>query len=72
MKVLEEFQEMKMEENRLNDYKQELELLEEERLAHVEELRQIHADMKAVSHLISHAELKMLKTFISKPHFCIV
>lgn len=56
VKVMEEFQEMKMEENRLNDYKQELELLEEERLAHVEELRQIHADMKAMETIIRNAE----------------
>lgn len=52
MKVLEQCQEMKSEEGRFYDYKNELEVLEEERLAHVEELRQIHADMKAVSELI--------------------
>ncbi|PIK42418.1 putative zinc finger C4H2 domain-containing protein-like isoform X1 [Apostichopus japonicus] len=56
VKVLEQCQEMKSEEGRFYDYKNELEVLEEERLAHVEELRQIHADMKAMETVIEEAD----------------
>ena len=37
------------EEKCLMEYKQEMDLLMQEKMAHVEELRQIHADMNAVS-----------------------
>lgn len=37
------------EEKCLSEYKQEMELLLQEKMSHVEELRQIHADINAVS-----------------------
>ena len=33
----------------LSEYRRELELLQQEKMAHVEELRQIHSDINAVS-----------------------
>ena len=33
----------------LAEYRRELELLQQEKMAHVEELRQIHSDINAVS-----------------------
>lgn len=56
VKVLEQCQDMKLEESRLHDYRNELQVLEEERLDHVEELRQIHADMKAMETVIKEAD----------------
>lgn len=46
------FQEVEMTEQEdkcLMEYKQEMDLLMQEKMAHVEELRQIHADINAVS-----------------------
>lgn len=37
----------------LAQYKREMELLQQEKMSHVEELRQIHADINAVSNLTS-------------------
>lgn len=37
----------------LAQYKREMELLQQEKMSHVEELRQIHADINAVCHIIS-------------------
>lgn len=37
------------EEKCLQEYKQEMDLLLQEKMSHVEELRQIHADINAVS-----------------------
>lgn len=39
------------EEKCLSEYRRELELLMQEKMSHVEELRQIHADINAVSKL---------------------
>lgn len=38
------------EEKCLTEYKQEMDLLLQEKMSHVEELRQIHADINAVSY----------------------
>lgn len=40
----------------LNDYRSELELLQQEKMAHVEELRQIHADINAMENIIKAAQ----------------
>lgn len=48
------------EEKCLSEYKQEMELLMQEKMAHVEELRQIHADINAVS--LQFRSLKILFT----------
>ena len=44
-----EFEVTESEEKCLADYKQEMELLLQEKMAHVEELRLIHADINMVS-----------------------
>ena len=40
----------------LSEYRRELELLQQEKMAHVEELRQIHADINAMETVIKQAE----------------
>ena len=53
----------------LEEYRRELELLQQEKMAHVEELRQIHADINAMDTIIKQAEesrrLSQVKKF---PH----
>ena len=45
---------VELEEKCLQEYKAELELLIQEKMAHVEELRLIHADINMVCIIISH------------------
>jgi len=40
----------------MNEYRRELELLQQEKMAHVEELRQIHADINALESIIKQSE----------------
>lgn len=47
-KIIQEVEVSDQEEKCLTEYKQEMELLMQEKMAHVEELRQIHADINAV------------------------
>ena len=47
---------MEDEDRCLQEYRQELELLQQEKMAHVEELRQIHADINAMETIIKQAE----------------
>jgi len=47
---------MEEEERCLNEYRRELELLQQEKMAHVEELRQIHADINAMESIIKQSE----------------
>lgn len=47
-KLRQEFEKTENEEKRLEEYKQEMELLLQEKMAHVEELRLIHADINLV------------------------
>lgn len=44
-----EIESQDQEEKCLAEYKQEMDLLLQEKMSHVEELRQIHADINAVS-----------------------
>ena len=44
------------EEKCLGEYRRELELLHQEKMAHVEELRQIHADINALESIIKQSE----------------
>ena len=44
------------EEKCLAEYKRELDLLQQEKMAHVEELRQIHADINALESIIKQAD----------------
>ena len=48
-RLLQEVEETENEEERMKEYRNEMELLTQEKMAHVEELRQIHADINAVS-----------------------
>lgn len=48
-KIIEDVENSDQEEKCLQEYKQEMDLLMQEKMAHVEELRQIHADINAVS-----------------------
>merc|ERR1711963_243787 len=50
------FAQMEEEERCLNEYRRELELLQQEKMAHVEELRQIHADINAMESIIKQSE----------------
>lgn len=47
-RILQEVEQTEQEEKCLLEYKQEMDLLMQEKMAHVEELRQIHADINAV------------------------
>lgn len=47
-RLLDEIENCRKEERCLQDYRSEMELLMQEKMAHVEELRQIHADINAV------------------------
>lgn len=48
MNILKEIEASDTEDKCLIEYRKELELLLQEKMAHVEELRQIHADINAV------------------------
>jgi len=48
--LLQEVKTAENEEKNLREFRQEMELLLQEKMAHVEELRQIHADINAVMH----------------------
>lgn len=52
-KLVLEIESQDQEEKCLSEYKQEMELLLQEKMSHVEELRQIHADINAVRMLIT-------------------
>lgn len=50
-RLLQEVRAAENEEKNLGEFRQEMELLLQEKMAHVEELRQIHADINAVSRI---------------------
>ncbi|XP_012275068.1 zinc finger C4H2 domain-containing protein isoform X2 [Orussus abietinus] len=55
-RIVHEIEQTEQEEKCLTEYKQEMELLMQEKMAHVEELRQIHADINAMEAVIKQAE----------------
>ncbi|KAK3097543.1 hypothetical protein FSP39_010611 [Pinctada imbricata] len=55
-RLKQEFDTTENEERRLEEYKQEMELLLQEKMAHVEELRLIHADINLMETTIKQAE----------------
>ncbi|CAH0385325.1 unnamed protein product [Bemisia tabaci] len=55
-KIIEDVENSDQEEKCLQEYKQEMDLLMQEKMAHVEELRQIHADINAMENVIKKAE----------------
>ena len=64
MRLLHDLESYEGEEKCLAEYRKELELLQQEKMAHVEELRQIHSDINAVSFVkviqsLSHYELEI-------------
>lgn len=56
-----EFEALESEERHLKEYKQEMDLLLQEKMAHVEELRLIHADINVVRDWLPKAYLWALK-----------
>jgi hypothetical protein len=55
LRIVHEVEATEQEDKCLSDFKQELDLLMQEKMAHVEELRQIHADINVVSGGVVHA-----------------
>nr|CAG4649803.1 EOG090X0H8R [Scapholeberis mucronata] len=55
-RLLQEVKAAENEEKNLSEFRQEMELLLQEKMAHVEELRQIHADINAMETVIKQAE----------------
>lgn len=53
-----EFEALESEERHLKEYKQEMDLLLQEKMAHVEELRLIHADINVVGNSPAAASLR--------------
>lgn len=49
LRLMHELESFETEEKCLAEYRREMELLQQEKMAHVEELRQIHADINAVN-----------------------
>ncbi|XP_037389377.1 zinc finger C4H2 domain-containing protein isoform X1 [Pygocentrus nattereri] len=56
-----EFQALENEEKHLREYKQEMDLLLQEKMAHVEELRLIHADINVMENTIKQSESDLNK-----------
>lgn len=56
LKILHEVEVSDQEEKCLAEYKQEMDLLLQEKMSHVEELRQIHSDINAMENVIKKAE----------------
>ena len=52
MRLLHDLESYEGEEKCLSEYRKELELLQQEKMAHVEELRQIHSDINAVRYFV--------------------
>lgn len=55
MRIVREVENSDSEEKCLAEYRREMELLLQEKMSHVEELRQIHADINAVNTLANFA-----------------
>ncbi|KAK3918180.1 Zinc finger C4H2 domain-containing protein [Frankliniella fusca] len=56
LRIMQEVEATEAEEKCLSEYKQEMDMLMQEKMAHVEELRQIHADINAMETVIKQAE----------------
>lgn len=69
-----EFDALESEEKHLREYKQEMDLLLQEKMAHVEELRLIHADINVVNREITTHIFLCLSIRLSKAvqEFCSV
>lgn len=60
-----EFEALESEEKHLKEYKQEMDLLLQEKMAHVEELRLIHADINVVGvfHIYEYTMISIVSSF---------
>ncbi|XP_071956672.1 zinc finger C4H2 domain-containing protein-like [Antedon mediterranea] len=67
-RLLVEFEETENEEERLKEYKGEMEMLMQEKMAHVEELRLIHADINLMESTIKQAESDRNRAFNHAKH----
>ena len=56
LRLLHDVDALEGEERCLAEYRREMELLQQEKMAHVEELRQIHADINAMETVMKQAE----------------
>ncbi|XP_072019166.1 zinc finger C4H2 domain-containing protein-like [Amphiura filiformis] len=64
-RLLQDVEDTENEEEKLKEYRNEMELLTQEKMAHVEELRQIHADINAMENVVKNAESDRNKSFES-------
>ncbi|XP_052889226.1 zinc finger C4H2 domain-containing protein isoform X1 [Anopheles moucheti] len=62
LKIIREVENGDAEEKCLSEYRRELELLMQEKMSHVEELRQIHADINAMETVIKQAEENRIRS----------
>ncbi|XP_064628749.1 zinc finger C4H2 domain-containing protein-like [Lineus longissimus] len=67
-RLRQEYDGTEMENQHLQEYKQEMELLLQEKMAHVEELRQIHADISLMESTIKQAEEERHRALESAKH----
>lgn len=65
LRIVNQVENSDAEEKMLAEYRRELELLMQEKMSHVEELRQIHADINAVSNVLQSYELKLSEKTIA-------
>jgi multidrug resistance efflux pump len=56
LRLLHDVDSIEGEDKCLSEYRREMELLQQEKMAHVEELRQIHADINAMETVMKQAE----------------
>ena len=56
LRLIHDVDSFEVESKSLAEYRREMELLQQEKMAHVEELRQIHADINAMETIIKQAE----------------
>ena len=63
-RLLQEVKAAENEEKNLNEFRQEMDLLLQEKMAHVEELRQIHADINSVTLFYLITYIKTLVNYI--------
>lgn len=59
-----EFEALESEEKHLKEYKQEMDLLLQEKMAHVEELRLIHADINVVRSFLQRLHRQIIKMWM--------
>jgi len=66
-RLLQEVKAAENEEKNLNEFRQEMDLLLQEKMAHVEELRQIHADINSVIIFYLITFISFLETLVDCP-----